>query len=156
MPDRKSKDAHYYSRTCEEPMVLHWFDYIGPIPTSANGNRYILTIRDYFTKWVEAVPLPTKHAPVTAGALFKASSTLLILQDSLILCMDNYTLQIFMRIGNPRVVMSQQGSEFQNSFKQTIVILVEDSSPFHNSPSPSGQIISIACVTIKKKRFDYS
>ena len=57
------------------PVKSPWYhlgiDYIGPIsPTSDNGNRYILTICDYFTKWVEAVPLPSKHAQVTANALF--------------------------------------------------------------------------------------
>ncbi len=63
------------------PVPVHspWFhvaiDFIGPIsPTSALGNRYILTLSDYYTKWVEAVPLPTKEAPGVAGTLFKASA----------------------------------------------------------------------------------
>lgn len=56
----------------KDPWYHLGIDYIGPIsPISNNGNRYILTICDYFTKWVEAVPLPSKHATVTANALFK-------------------------------------------------------------------------------------
>ena len=60
------------------PVKSPWYhigiDFIGPIdPTSSHGNRYILTISDYFTKWVEALPLPSKHASVTANALFKVS-----------------------------------------------------------------------------------
>ncbi len=27
------------------------FDVIGPLPTMANGNRFILTVIDYFSKW---------------------------------------------------------------------------------------------------------
>jgi len=45
------------------PVPVHspWFhvgiDFVGPIsPPSASGNSYILTLSDYFTKWVEAVP----------------------------------------------------------------------------------------------------
>ena len=36
-------------------------DFIGPInPVSTKGNKYILTISDYFTKFVNAIPLPDK------------------------------------------------------------------------------------------------
>ena len=35
------------------------------------GNRYILTLSDYFTKFVEAVPLPDKSAPGVTKASFK-------------------------------------------------------------------------------------
>ncbi len=33
------------------------FDVIGPLPTTANGNRFILTVIDYFSKWAEAYAL---------------------------------------------------------------------------------------------------
>ncbi len=47
-------------------------DFVGPItPISTAGNRYILTLSDYFTKFVEAVPLPDKTASGVATALFK-------------------------------------------------------------------------------------
>ena len=49
------------------PIKVHspWFhlgiDFFGPIsPPSYSGNRYIFTLSDYFTKWVEAIPLPSK------------------------------------------------------------------------------------------------
>ena len=53
-----------------------WFHlgigFVGPIsPPSDSGNRYILALSDYFTKWVEAIPLPSKEAPGIANALFK-------------------------------------------------------------------------------------
>lgn len=31
-------------------------DIMGPLPLSDKGNRYLLVIEDYFTKWTEAVP----------------------------------------------------------------------------------------------------
>ena len=55
-----------------------WFhvgiDFVGPItPASSSGNRFILTLSDYFTKWVDAVPLPSKHATGVAASLLKVS-----------------------------------------------------------------------------------
>lgn len=80
------------------PVKSPWYhvgiDFIGPIsPTSDDGNRYILTLSDYCTKWMEAIPTPDKSASSVATALFK----------------------IFMRMGLPRVVTSDQGREFNNS-----------------------------------------
>lgn len=58
------------------PVVSPWFhlgiDLIGPIsPLSRQGNSYILTISDYFTKFVDAIALPDKEAVGVAAALFK-------------------------------------------------------------------------------------
>ena len=58
------------------PVQSPWFhlgvDFIGPIfPVSSKGNCFILTLSDYFTKWVEAVPLPTKESNGIAQALIR-------------------------------------------------------------------------------------
>lgn len=60
------------------PVQSPWYhigvDFVGPIsPPSSAGNRYILTISDYYTKWVEAIPLPTKEAPGVAASLLKVN-----------------------------------------------------------------------------------
>ena len=49
------------------PVKSPWFhlgiDFIGPYsPPSSNGNKYVLTVCDYFTKFVWAKPLPSKEA----------------------------------------------------------------------------------------------
>ena len=60
------------------PVQSPWFhlgvDFIGPIsPVSSKGNCFtgILTLSDYFSKWVEAVPLPTKQSSRIAQALMR-------------------------------------------------------------------------------------
>ena len=61
-------------------MKAPWFhvgvDFIGPLcPISKEGNRYILTLSDYFSKFVEAVPLPDKCAKSVSRILFKVIYT---------------------------------------------------------------------------------
>ena len=39
-----------------EPKLWHQvgMDLIGPMPETPRGNRYIITLTDYFSKWAEA------------------------------------------------------------------------------------------------------
>ena len=41
-------------------------DIFGPVPISNQGNKYILVVGDYFTKWTEAYPLPNQEASTVA------------------------------------------------------------------------------------------
>ena len=45
-----------------KPWYLVGIDLIEAPTTSKKGNKYLLTQTDYFTKYVEAVPLPDKSA----------------------------------------------------------------------------------------------
>ena len=44
-------------------------DILGPLPGTERGNRYILEIADYFTKWTEAFPVSNMEAH-TGAELF--------------------------------------------------------------------------------------
>ena len=47
-------------------MFFRWgLDYLGELPPSASGNRYALIFIDYFTKWVEVIPVKTADAETT-------------------------------------------------------------------------------------------
>lgn len=53
-------------------------DFIGPLtPTADDGNKFLLTVSDYFTKWVEAIPTKDKMASTVSNALFKVGLPLL-------------------------------------------------------------------------------
>eukprot|EP00731_Ephydatia_muelleri_P017202 Em0010g300a len=85
------------------PVKAPWYmvgiDFIGPLsPVAKDGSHYILTISDYFTKWVEVVPTVNKMASTVASSLFK----------------------IFMRMGLPRVLLSDNGSEFCNALNDQL------------------------------------
>ncbi|GFW60756.1 retrovirus-related Pol polyprotein from transposon 412 [Trichonephila clavipes] len=43
------------------------FDILGPLPRTASGNKYLLVVMDYFTKWPEVYPIPDQEAPTVAG-----------------------------------------------------------------------------------------
>jgi len=44
-------------------------DFIRPLPCTQRGNRFILTICDYATRYPEAIPLPSVEAPRVAREL---------------------------------------------------------------------------------------
>ena len=79
-------------------------DFVGPInpPGKRTGARYIITVIDYLTRWVEAKPVKDCSSETAAQFIFE---------------------NIVTRFGCPRVLMSDQGSHFLN---QTIRALTEE------------------------------
>ena len=71
---------------------------------SQNGNRYCITLTDYFSKWAEAAPILTKEAHHIASFLYK----------------------MILRHGCPQQIVSDQGREFCNK----LVDALEDLTGF--------------------------
>jgi IS30 family transposase len=82
-------------------------DLIGPLKLTPKGNRYILTIVDYFTKWVEAVAIPQKDAVTVAKALHE---------------------HVYCRNGAPHRVITDNGREFSNQVEYTDLYIKNISS----------------------------
>ncbi len=53
----------------EVPFKRIAMDIVGPLPRSERGNRYVLVICDYATKYPEAIPLKTIDAETVANEL---------------------------------------------------------------------------------------
>ncbi|GJU75671.1 reverse transcriptase domain-containing protein [Tanacetum coccineum] len=64
-------------------------DFMGPFPSS-KGNKYILVVVDYLSKWVEAKALPTNDARVVC----------------------KFLKSLFARFGAPRAIISDRGTHF--------------------------------------------
>ena len=64
-----------------EPKVWHQvgMDLIGPLQETPRGNKYIVTLTDYFSKWAEAAALPDKCAVGVAKFVYSVRNTIIIL-----------------------------------------------------------------------------
>ena len=51
------------------PMERIAIDLSGPYPVSKKGNKYLMVVSDYFTKWVDAIPLRNQEATHIAEKL---------------------------------------------------------------------------------------
>ena len=78
------------------PVKSHWYMvgiyFIGPLsPETTDGSRFILTLSDYYTKWVEALPTTDKSASSAASSLFKVILLQEYYRSRLYTCMTKYT-----------------------------------------------------------------
>lgn len=78
-------------------------DILGPLPKSEDGNRFILALTDYFTRWPEAVPLPNHQTRTIVDAL---------------------VTHIFPRFGMPLEIHSDQGRSFESEIFQEVMRLL--------------------------------
>jgi len=87
-------------------VTLHAFekweiDFVGPInpPTKRTGERYIITMIEYLTIWVESALVKDCRAETTSHFLFE---------------------QVITRFGCPRIIMRDQGTHFINNTIRTM------------------------------------
>ena len=95
-------------------------DYLGPLPVTGRGNRYILLLTDHFTKYVEIIPVPDMTAEICAQKILN---------------------EFISRWGCPLSVHSDQGRTYESQvFKQLcrmLEIRKTRTSPRH--PQGNGQ-----------------
>ena len=75
------------------PMERVALDLLGPLPKSDSGNRWILVVGDYCTKWMEAYPLPDATATTVALKLVN---------------------EFICRFGVPQELHSDRGTNFES------------------------------------------
>nr|GFB38325.1 reverse transcriptase domain-containing protein [Tanacetum cinerariifolium] len=85
---QKDEMPHNFIQICEIFDV--WgIDFMGPFPSS-KGNKYILVVVDYLSKWVEAKALPTNDARVVV----------------------KFLKSLFSRFGTPKAIIRDRGTHF--------------------------------------------
>ncbi|KAL5489210.1 hypothetical protein EMCRGX_G018277 [Ephydatia muelleri] len=96
-----------------EPFRRVVMDIVGPLPRTKSGNRYILVICDYATRYPEAVPVKAVDAEHIAEEL----------------------VRIFARVGIPEEMLTDQGSNFTSQLLSEIYQLLHvhpiRTSPYH-------------------------
>ena len=103
------------------PMERIAMDVLGPLPLSHRGNKYLLIVADYFTKWPEAYPIPNQEAVTVATVLVE---------------------EFFCRFGMPLEIHSDQDPNFESQVFQEVCKLLQinktRTTPFH--PQSDGMV----------------
>ena len=89
--------------TVGAPMDRVALDIVGELPETSSGNKFILVLSDYFTKWVEAYALPDQTALTVADVVVR---------------------EFFSRYGVCRTLHSDQGTNFQSELFQEMCKLL--------------------------------
>jgi hypothetical protein len=109
-------------------------DLAGPFPLSDKGNKYLLILVDVCTRFVFLKAIPNKNSLTVGGVLF----------------------DIFSLIGFPRILQSDNGTEFVNALMTTIKTEMGTdhrlTTPYH--PRGNGvaeRHVKIACDILRKE-----
>lgn len=81
------------------PFQIIALDIVGRLPRTLRGNEYILTVMDHYSRYVEAIPLPSQRAARVTRALVD---------------------EVFSRHGIPEVVLTDQGRNFTSGVVQEL------------------------------------
>ena len=96
-----------------EPFSRMAMDIVGPLPRSRSGNRYVLVMCDYATRYLEAIPLKSIDAEHIAEKM----------------------IEVFARVGVPREILTDQGSNFVSQLLAELYRLLQvkpiRTSPYH-------------------------
>src|SRR3954447_7084212 len=103
------------------PFYQIGIDFVGPLPRTQRGKKYILVAMDYLTKWPEAQAVAEANADTTVNFIYE---------------------QILCRHGCPQIILSDRGTHFNN---QVVKKLTEKfkinhllSTPYH--PQTNGLV----------------
>ena len=101
-PPKKSR-APLQQYVVGAPMERVAMDILGPLPKTDRGNVYVLVVGDYFTKWIEAYPLPNQEAETVAKVFVE---------------------EFVCRYGVPKELHSDQGRNFESVLMKEVCKLL--------------------------------
>ena len=97
----------------ELPFQRIAMDIVGPLPRTQRGNRFILTVCDYATRYPEAIAMPSTEAPRVARELVK----------------------LFSHVGIPDEILTDQGANFMSTLLEEMYQLLHikkiRTTPYH-------------------------
>ena len=111
-------------------------DFIGPLPITENGSKYILTVVDHYSNWLETYPTRETDSIEVLGILISFCS----------------------RHGVPKIILSDRGRAFTANLIQQFIEVMNSkprySSPYH--PRANGKVERMNRVVkeVIKKQID--
>jgi len=116
------------------PFYQIGIDFVGPLPLTSNGNKYIITAIDYLTKWLKARAVPEATAEQAANFIYE---------------------EIICRHGCPTKILSDRGTHFKNQLIEHLLQKFQIkhlfSTPYH--PQTNGLVERfnrILCESLSK------
>ena len=120
-PPQRAARAPLVSSHAGYPLERVAVDIMGPLPTTEAGNKYIMVVSDYFTKWTEAYAIPNQEALTVATKLVD---------------------EFLCRFGAPETLHSDQGRNFESAVIRELCALLDirktRTTPYH--PQSDGQV----------------
>ena len=102
------------------PMERLAIDILGPLPQTPRGNRFVLVVTDYFSKWTESYAIPNQEATVA----------------------EKLVSEFVCRFRVPRELHSDQGTNFESKVMAEVCKLLDiektRTTPLH--PQSDGQV----------------
>ena len=92
-------------------------DFMGPLPVTERGNRYILIVTDHFTKYVEIIPVPDMTAEVCAAKILN---------------------EVISRWGCPLTIHSDQGHTYESKVFSELCRMLEVKKSRTSPRNPKG------------------
>ena len=86
------------------PLQLVAVDILEPLLVTSQGNSYILVAEDYFTRWLEAWPIPNQEIKTVAQKLLN---------------------EMFFRFSLPDQILSDQGRQFESGVMEELCKLLQ-------------------------------
>ncbi|CAC5369428.1 unnamed protein product [Mytilus coruscus] len=103
-PPAKHAKAPFGNMLVGEPLDRLATELIGPFPVTPRGMKYILTVSDYFTKWVEVFAVPDQGAITCAQVILN---------------------EVICRYGCPLALHSDQGRTYESETSKELCSLLE-------------------------------
>lgn len=111
---RHTKGGQLESIPVSRPFERMGMDLIGPLPKTYRGNKYILVMIDYLTKWVEAFALPKDTAEAVA---------------------EKFVEEVVCRFGAPEILLTDRGKQFlgklMSQVNRLLGIRKENTTAYH-------------------------
>ena len=103
------------------PLERIAMDILGPLPVTERGNRYILVVGDYFTRWKEAFPMKDMEAQKVACILVN---------------------EFICRMGVPDTIHTDKGRNFESNLNKELCLMLgirkTRTTPYH--PQSDGMV----------------
>jgi hypothetical protein len=117
IPNHQDEIGYINSIPVLEPWHTIGMDIVGPLPTSNRGNKYILTMMDYLTKWPEAFAIPDQKTETIAKIFVE---------------------EIYCRQGAPVKIITDMGTNFMSGFFQDVCRILKIEKIHTTAYNPRG------------------